>query len=213
MKSIFSSFKQKLILKDVFTIVSKESNKMFCEIMKWYEEGDEDAILTLNPDYTELPDLPENVKHLNLTNTNIDMLSNLPPNLESLVAMNSKLSEIKSLPPSLTLLNIGNTFVKFLPELPQKLEILVVTNNGMEYMPKMIHTNLRILLCGYNYMEIMPELPDTLETLDCTGCAYLSTFVRFPLNVHTFERDFTMFAIKEDKTMKELNNIMAHFEL
>jgi hypothetical protein len=181
---------------------------MFSEIMKWYEEGDEDAMLSLNPDYTELPDLPENVKHLNLTNSNIEVLESLPPSLETLIATNSKLNEIKTLPSSLRILNIGNTYVKVLPSLPQKLEILVLTNNGMDHMPKMINTHIKILLCGYNFMEIMPELPDTVETLDCTGCAYLSSFLRLPTSIHTFNYDFTMFAIHEDNHMRELNETM-----
>lgn len=181
---------------------------MFSEIMIWYEENDEDAMLSLNPDYTELPDLPENVKHLNLTNSNIELLDNLPPYLESLVATNSKLNEITILPSSLRILNIGNTYVKVLPELPQNLEILVITNNGMDHMPKMINTHLKILLCGYNLMEIMPELPDTIETLDCTGCAYLSSFQRLPTSMYTFNYDYTMFAVNEHDAMNEVNETM-----
>ena len=117
---------------------------MYSEVMKWYEEGEEDNILCLNPEYSELPDLPENVKHLSLEKSNIEVIDNLPPCLETLVATNSKLNEIKSLPTTLRVLNIGFTDVKSLPFLPQSLEILVITNCGMYSMPKLSHTKLKI---------------------------------------------------------------------
>jgi Leucine-rich repeat (LRR) protein len=187
--------------------------EMFSEIMKWYEEGDEVAVLCLNPEYTELPILPENVKHLSLERSHIEVLDNLPPCLESLVATNSKLDEIKSLPKTLRVLNIGNTNVKVLPELPQSLEILVITNCGMYKIPKMFHTKLKMLLCGYNFMETMPPLPDSLETLDCNGCIYLSTFARLPMTLHTFSTDFTEFEYQVQDNISDLSVCMSGIKL
>lgn len=185
---------------------------MNSEIMKWYEEGDEDKILVLHPDHVEMPILPYTVKHLDLTHTSIEYISDLPANLETLICNNKKLIGIDELPPALRVLNVGNTNIKSIPTLPKSIEILVVTNCGMYCMPKMIHTNLRVLMCGSNFMEKMPELPDTLEILDCIGCAYLTVFERIPMSLTSFNIDFTNYQYKNDQAVHSMTRMFNRME-
>ncbi|HEV7667773.1 MAG TPA: hypothetical protein VGS22_04565 [Thermoanaerobaculia bacterium] len=94
----------------------------------------------------ELPDLPPNLRELDLTDClSLNKLPNLPENLQSLKLRNVPVvSEVK-LPSSLEYLDIAGSGVRVIPNWPSRLEVLVLSEGqlaALRQVPRGLHTLL-----------------------------------------------------------------------
>lgn len=99
-------------------------------IDKWclysYNDDSVELNLTMIPHLSELPEIPNRVKNLRLSGTDIETLESLPPNLISLFCENTRLKRLPELPNTLRILFCNNTPLKTLPNIPKELYTISV---------------------------------------------------------------------------------------
>jgi len=124
-----------------------------------------------NKELTEMPDIPENVTHLNMSNNNIQYISNkLPPKLIELNCSNNKITLIDDLSnlSSLQTLKIGNNNLKCLPNLPNSIKNLIINNNNINKINK-FPTLLIQFDCSFNKFKSFPNFPTTFSIFRCNN--------------------------------------------
>ena len=113
---------------------------------------------------TELPPLPEGLKHVTCLFNQLTSLPTLPSSLRSLYCGYNRLTSLPSLP-SLEYLHCQHNQLKNLPVLPPSLLTLICYTNQLASLPEL--PPLEILRCGTNPLRTLPTLPSTLEVLAC----------------------------------------------
>ena len=124
---------------------------------------------------TFLPDLPVNVKYLELSySSGLTALPATLPNLEVMFINNCSLTSVPYLPPTLKLLNCSNNSnLSALPALPSTMENLNVSHCQFAQLP-VLNGGLMELRCNYNNLTALTALPSTLLTLECKNNNLLS---------------------------------------
>ena len=146
-----------------------------------------------NGKFKKLPELPNTLKILSCSSTNVEALPyDLPPLLEELHIENTNIKHLpyelpetlrdllcdntlikylpRTLPPHLEILSISNTKIEELPSLPDSLEILYMSNTPIKTLPDKLPTSLYDLELDNTKLTKLPnEFPDTLECLYITS--------------------------------------------
>ena len=131
-------------------------------INDWIKNNNVNETLDLsNLNLKDIPNLPNNLKYLNINNNLIVNICNLP---QSLLQLNCKFNRIKiieNLPTELLVLNCSNNLITKIINLPNK---------------------LNELNCNENYIHELPILPDSLNYIDITA-TYITTITNIPKNL------------------------------
>lgn len=139
---------------------------------------------------TKLPDLPDNLKLLNIRNMHIKeikslpkslitlniyqysnsnlILENLPKTLENLYIYGYSISNYLDLSQlnRLKKLELINCRLNKLGDLPDSLEKFKCEGSKLKSLPK-LPSGLKELYCSYNEIEKLPELPHGLQIIEC----------------------------------------------
>jgi len=175
----------------IYTTAKKEdydiANKLKLEnvIKKWVKEANEDEYLELHGlDLITIPELPNNVKYLNLwDNESLESLDNLPPNLIELRCPNNKVKSLGNLPNTLIKLNCSNTLIESLDGIPDGLQFLYcngcININTISKLP----SSLLYLELQNNKIKNLPKLPPKLEHLDIDNCKLIEKLPKIPTSL------------------------------
>jgi hypothetical protein len=157
-------------------------------IIKWCKKNKPNSILDLSGwDITELPDMPDSVEYLDISNTNIKKLQRLPTNLKWLKCNLTPIEEFpESLPSNLKYINCvccdnlkpfsipkGIKIKESFKEYIENKELQ--TENHEELAKKRIEElNVKknprnILDLSGLKIEVLPEIPDEVEQMNCDG--------------------------------------------
>ena len=172
----------------IYTTSKKEdydiANKLKLEnlIKKWVKEDNEDEYLELHGlDLITIPELPRNVKYLNLwDNESLESLDNLPPNLIELRCPNNKVKSLKNLPNTLRKLNCSGTLIENLDGLPDGLQFLYCNNCSNIATISKLPSSLLYLELQNNVIENLPKLPAKLQHLDIDKCQSIKKLPKIP---------------------------------
>lgn len=154
------------------------------EIIASYVPGN---VLSLKGMYLyEMPDLPDEVTHLDLDDNYIKRIDKLPSNLKVFSVMNNGLTHITlpegimtvnlthnsltslEIPASVQNLSIAYNQFESMPSLPSNLWYLDVSHNkikDIEYLPDA----MKGFICMHNQIEKLPNIPIYLEYIDCSN--------------------------------------------
>ncbi|EKT64593.1 NEL-type E3 ubiquitin ligase domain-containing protein [Providencia burhodogranariea] len=113
-----------------------------------------------------IPILPDHIKKLTISFTELTELPQLPAGLEELNCFGNKLVKLPELPSGLKILNSSNNPLVNLPKLPNGLKELDCSKNSLNCLP-IIPTGLKVLCCNDNHLECLSELPVELDELSC----------------------------------------------
>ncbi|HEF0976047.1 TPA: leucine-rich repeat domain-containing protein [Escherichia coli] len=116
---------------------------------------------------TSLPDLPDSLTTLDAGNNSLTHLPVLPPSLTSLYAWINLMTSLPDLPGSLTTLYAGSNRLTSLPVLPPSLTMLDATINQLTSLP-VLPPSLTMLDASRNQLTSLPVLPPSLTTLDAS---------------------------------------------
>jgi len=175
----------------IYTTAKKEdydiANKLKLEhtIKKWVKEANEDEYLELHGlDLIHIPELPRNVKYLNLWgNESLESLDNLPPNLIELRCPANKIKSLGNLPKTLIKLNCSETLIENLDGIPDGLEFLYC--NGCPNIKNIskLPSSLLYLELQNNLIENLPKLPTKLQHLDLDNCQGIEKLPKIPASL------------------------------
>ncbi|MEM4271425.1 MAG: hypothetical protein QXO70_05035, partial [Candidatus Pacearchaeota archaeon] len=192
----FDSFFDSLTINDRGRLEIDNLDLSSCGLTSLYLPKLFERILRLNVgsngNLKTLPDLPDSLEELGISNTQVDLKDViLPRNLRILLASNTPTTSLPQLPDSLEGLHIDNTQVNLkdvilpkklrilwasntpttsLPQLPDSLEGLHIDNTQVNLKDVILPKKLRILWAHNTPTTSLPDLPDSLEELDCRGC-------------------------------------------
>lgn len=111
------------------------------------------------PHYNVLPRYTLDLSYLGLSE-----LPELPDNVDRLILTNNRLRTISHLPAGLDFLECGNNQLTHLPELPPRLTILYCYSNPLVELPPFPPT-MRVLNCQATHIVELPRLPPRMEKI------------------------------------------------
>jgi len=116
-----------------------------------------------------LPELPETLEELYVSENPGICIEKLPPNLVVFVANSCELEELPNLPPSLTTLVVDGNYLEGLPELPTTMKIIIASNNQVLWLSRNIADliHLEVLMVQNNVIRHIPTLPTGLREFNC----------------------------------------------
>lgn len=104
------------------------------------------------------------LEHLDLSNTGVVTLPDLPPNLRDLQLDGTPLQNLPPLPNSIQRLWIGYGAPKVLTVLPDSLQDFDASSAGLSSLPP-VPQHILYMSLSYNQLTTLPALPDTMTTL------------------------------------------------
>jgi Leucine-rich repeat (LRR) protein len=142
---------------------------------KWFEieENVISQVKTLdfsNKEITEIPSLKKykNLTRLNCNNNLLTKIPELPDNLKFLDVRNNQIERLPSrLPRNLRSFNCANNRIRKIPEvLPPYLKIFICNNNKIKIIPPLDHSRLLRFECMRNNIHYLQHLPASLLVLN-----------------------------------------------
>jgi hypothetical protein len=152
---------------------------------------------------TKLPNIPNGVEDLDVSNNKITYIHSLPRTVKILDCSNNKISHIENLPNGIEKINLGFNKLKTLnlapynrlkyinliwnlltqvPVLPVSAKVLLLSHNSFSTLNS-INSNLlelEVQNCGLDTIE---KLPITLESFSCEG-NYLKVLPHLPISLN-----------------------------
>jgi len=169
-----------------------------------------DTLLCSDNQLTSLPELPDNLKHLDCSSAynflnEITILPELPDNLEYLDCSRNDLISLPELPDNLKYLDCSRNELISMPVLPANLNYLDCSGSSsstggapqnISILPE-LPISLTELRCSYNQLTSMPELPENLTYLSCGG-NQLTSLPELPLGLNELQCDYSELTILPD---------------
>jgi len=121
--------------------------------------------------------VPNTIKKLIISNTNIEKIEYLPEGLTYLnMSYTTRLKNLTTLPDSLEYLEATNSALETLPEsLPKNLTQLSLNRTRIINLP-VLPDKLKFIKIDYTKIQVVPALPDTLQQFSATN----SELIRLP---------------------------------
>ena len=115
----------------------------------------------------KLPELPGDLKILEVGGNDLQRLPHLPASLHTLKADFNNISELPQvMPPNLTLLSVHHNCLRTLPPLPDSLQRIDISANQLQLLPDALPQQLVVLQARFNVIRSLPVLPEHLQHLD-----------------------------------------------
>ncbi len=160
-------------------------------------------IIRSSNEIAEIKELPPNLIQVECINTSCKTLPPLPETLRILGWTGSEI-EMLILPLSLTTLDLYNSKLNKLPELPVTLEVLACEKTNITQYPPLPDTLLHFN-CSRTDITCLPQLPPYLTYLDINRTPICELPERFPETLTTL-RAFQMMRIPDNQPDEEPNN-------
>jgi hypothetical protein len=129
--------------------------------------GNRDTLMLNGLNITSFPELPNKVKTVYCSCSQVSRFPEFSYNLRHLFCFNTQLTEISELPLKLQTFMCGSRFITSLPPLPDTLVALYVTA-PLKSLPE-LPNGLKTLKCVNTKLSTLPTLPDSLQCLNCTN--------------------------------------------
>lgn len=132
----------------------------------WRDAGFNDDMLSFfNMQLSYIPEVPNNVRRLNMSRNRLRTLPPLPSRLVDLDISYNDIQSIDELPSDLQYLDVsGNRRLRRLPPLPTGLKQLNISSTALEELPA-LPSGLEILCITNTPLRSLPPLPVALEHL------------------------------------------------
>jgi hypothetical protein len=112
-----------------------------------------------------LPTLPLTLKYLICNNTPLTCLPILPPKLEELYLLKTQISTVPELPNSLKSISVESPNLTYLTPLPDSLTSLYIVNTPLLFAPQLRYTQLYMVNFTNLNIKELPQFPETLQEL------------------------------------------------
>jgi Leucine-rich repeat (LRR) protein len=128
------------------------------EVIDAYQYG-----LTYLPSFKRF----SNLKILNVSKNNLQIIGDLPVTLTELYCWGNQLIKIEYFPSNLEIVVCSNNLLDQLPNFPKSLKYIDCSNNEIGYIPE-IYQNLIEINCSNNKLSSL-FIPDTVKILACSN--------------------------------------------
>jgi len=137
---------------------------------------------------TEMPDIPEKVVCLYCRKHKFKRLGHLPPHLETLHMSDGDLEHVENFPDSLTSIDLRKNKLTSIPPFGTKVKFFEVSENELETFPELPDgfPDLRVLAASGNRLTQFPKIPEGAQSV-YLGDNQLTSVGPIPESVQTFD--------------------------